>query len=251
MNKKRKIPKSDLPQGPSSCRRRVPVTREAIVTRIAKEVRTQYIRRRRAHETTASNIASMYEPSVHWDGGVSRCGHRRSSIWESVAKFCIKHKLDHFDYVQQIFINPPSRRSPQPNHLLSQRVLRQYREASCAKSIAAKVAYINTAFEAERCRLHERLSEWADIINHDESRDYTEYEIQRAILGDDNLALTPLFRFCLAIQQQQDDIAEYYYAGAILQYLRFAPAYRIVWGPLIPSWFRKKARRCQRALTAG
>lgn len=248
MTKKRKIPESDLPQGKSFKRRRLPVNRNAILRRIAKEIRSLYIGRRRAYEQATTGRESQYLPGEHWDGGVNRQGHNRSSIWLKIAVFCVEHGLDHLDYVQQVFIDPPCRRAPQPNQLLSQRILGSYRWDKCGDNEAARLEYIRNAFEEEKLRLDERLFEWVDIVESITEQKFNKREVQRAILGDDNLGLTPLFRFCLAIQQQQDDIAEYYYGAAILQYLRFPDEYQVIWGDLLPAWFHKPACSLRRKL---
>jgi hypothetical protein len=248
--KKRRVPKSDLPQGSSKKRRRLPVDRDGIISRIANEIREQYITRRREYETAQQGSESKYLPSAHWDGGQNRQGHTRSNIWKRIAALCIEHGVDHYQYVQQVFMNPVHKRAPQPNWLLGERMLNEYKSDSRPVGKAVRAAYIARAFEEERARLEERLFEWDDIISHDKDREYTELEIQRAILGDDNLALTPLFRFCLAIQKRQDDIAEYFYGMAILQYLRYPEAYRRVWGDMIPGWFHKAADSCRRMLIA-
>ena len=249
MKKKRKIPESILPSEGSPSVRRLPTDKQGIIERIAKEIRQQYIRRRREHETACTGKQSHYLPGPHWDGGVNRKGHKRSNIWKRVAVFCIKHGLDHFSYLHQVFVNPPSRRAPQPNQLLSERMLNEYRSDTCEDGQQERADYIRRAFEAERIRLQDRLDDWADIVEYCEGKqEYTEREIQRSILSDDNLGLTPLLRFCLAIREKHDDIAEYYYGAAILQYLRFPEAYKTVWGSMIPKWFHSAARRCRKVL---
>lgn len=246
--KKRKIPKSILPGGSSARIRKLPVDLAGILERIADEIRGLYIRRRRDLEGAHTGRKSHYLPGPHWDGGVTKKGHQRSSIWLKVAEFCVEHGLDHFNYVSQLFINSSPRFIPQPNHLTSARVLESYRQESCYSSASSQTAYIAEAFEAEKDRLASRLHDWADIINYDDSREYTEVEVQRAILGDGSIGLTPLFRFCLAIQKKQDDIAEEYYGGALLQYIKYPEAYSAVWGSLIPAWFNEAAMACRSML---
>jgi hypothetical protein len=247
---KRKIPKSDLPSGQSCATRPLPTCSEAIVDRLAKEIRWQYIERRRAYETIINRKESRYEPGVYWDGGETSKGHRRSSIWKRIAKFCLRNKVDHFDYVQHIFTSPAAYRAPQPNQLLGDNYLRSFQKACCGVGNRSRLRHIREAYEWQLSRLQEKIYDWEDVVEHDTERTYSAASIQRAILGDNELGLTPLFRFCLAMKQGLEDVADYYYGSAILQYLRFPREYRKVWGDMIPPWFHKVAIRCRKALVS-
>jgi hypothetical protein len=109
------------------------------------------------------------------------------------------------------------------------------------------VGYLGRSFKREWLRVRYKLADWEDIIEEGGAK-FTNVEVQRAVITDDDAALSALFRFCLASSLSQADLADHYFPAALLQYLRYPDAYDNVWGSFLPDGFRGLAMECRGAL---
>lgn len=208
--------------------------------RLANRIRDLYTLRRRALHEAREHRPSSWKPSPHWDGGHTPHGNRKN-IWVKIAKFCLRNGLEPEDYIYYVFSTLKPEQVPQPNHLLSERLRQQYIDNHCREE--ERLEHIRLAFTEQKLNLMSRLDEWTQVAL--EEKTISKRDIQLAILGDDGLGLTALFRFCLAIQEKLDDVAQYYFEPAVLQYLRFRKEYQEVWGDFLPTWLDDAAMDCK------
>ncbi len=75
------------------------------LTQLAASVRECFCAEYRAHERRRTFEESTYglKPLPQWDGGVSHGGRRTRSVWEKVAVFVLKHKMDYRVLIQAVF----------------------------------------------------------------------------------------------------------------------------------------------------
>lgn len=223
----------------------------SIVKEIAEVVRELFITRYRQVESEGGKGFSNWTPGPWWDGGNVR-GTNRNNIWEAAAKLILKHRLplgEFVNYVTGEWRRLKKQPVPRPNHLCSPQAVADFHRLNRG-STADPLQGLQTAIEFQRDALEQAMYGY-------QAFDGTEYEVtspeelKRLVLWDEDLSLSALFRYCLAVDEGYDDIAKTFLAGALVQYLSQLRHYDQVWGIWIPQQFRNTADRLLKLVDGG
>lgn len=221
----------------------------SVVTEVAEIIRELFIRKyRRIASGTKGAANPNWVPGVWWDGGETRDGRKRSSIWVSAAKFMIKQKLpiaEFVEYVTGTWREQTHQPVPCPNHLCSKSVAHSFRSRNMNRAVSSE-RQIQTAMEFQQAELG-RVLHWfgsfSGIVDIDENK------LKRMALRDESCSLSALFRYCLAVSEEYEDIAEKFFDAALTQYLMSSREYDKIWGDWIPQSFRDVANRLRHLMS--
>jgi hypothetical protein len=203
-----------------------------VVTALAAQVRRLYIMERRRYEQMTTGRASNYSPGPWWDGGETRRGTRRESIWPRVASFILRNHLDPATFISRQFITGKSvNPAPMPNQLLTKRAIENYELHGKDSQRLLEVS-----FETQKQALQQAILGVQQMAPTMHTED-----VQAHVLLNGQYNLSPLFRYCLALAEGHPTIAKRYCENAILQYMQQPGDYDVVWGKWIPRLFKQRA----------
>lgn len=231
-------------------RRRQPHTdeqSEAFLAKQAHQLEQIYNLELQAFETRRDGKTSNRSASKKHKGGVEVNydepeAQTRPSTWIKVIQELLQRKIDPQDYVRRIFsaLDGTTLPAPQPDQLLSDKNLQRYRDAETADDAAVELA-LRLQRETARIYVTERMTGY----------NYSLTSALRNVLLDDDLELSYLFRYCLALsveQPQVREIAGRFETGAVLQYIRNRPHYDRHWQKWLPEGFPQRAQQLYQQL---
>ena len=193
---------------------------------MADYIRDMYIRCRRLRPGEHN-----YQLHEKWDGGVDSRGRQHKNVWPKIARFMFQHQLDASACMSLRFeLAAGLKSAPLPDHIPSLRYLDDYKAVSQLDT--TELRYI---LRAEK--------ELATV----EIAEAAQFELVGIpgwifVLGNSELSLSPLFRYCLASSEELTDLLDRYRTSAILQYASSMDNYDAAWAEWIPAKFRKQVR---------
>lgn len=210
------------------------VDNEKFITHLAARCRAAYINERTLHTARTNPNPAAYHPGPRWDGGVDKRGAEHKPIWPKLAKFMIKNGLTPETCVRMRFAfrGETSGKAVLPNQIALEKYVDRYRGDSHNNGRTQQELQ-SLASETSCFQTHTQLT------IEDEGK--TAEDAWRSVLSDETLSLSPLFRHCVAANESLDNIAKYYHAQAVTQYLCAPTEYNEVWGKLIPDDFKLHA----------
>jgi len=161
------------------------------------------------------------------------CGQARAAdpLWDRLATFCQNRDIEPHSYIQWVFDTSLSARPPEPIQLLNPQLADAYlaaaRDFPAAVTVALRV-------QKQTARTYIRLGQ--------QPVKQTPHDVWAAVLLDETLPLSALFRFGLATSiggERFERIASRYEAAAARQYRRCPHVYDTVWGKWVPKRLRE------------
>lgn len=187
------------------------------------ECRLAYMvaRRRRAASTGAS-----FSMSDRWDGGV-RGGKATKSYWPSVSKFVREHNINPFAAYEVLFANKKLfEQAPPPAFLNDLSLVNDYVSASDNALITIKNQLASdTSVVTTRIIVEQSL----------DGADKTKSVL--VVLTQPQLKISPLFKYCLAVSEDLDQLAAKFKKSAMLQYVMYTKEYDKAWEHVLPVSF--------------
>lgn len=196
--------------------------------RLSDQVREFWIAEHRAYVRRTKSVLSDFQSSARWDGGRTAGGVRCKPIWPKVAAVIANNGLDPRMFVAAQFQYRTSGPPPTPNIMLSQSALERYNAYVAHQPDDLLTDLKLQVEEFNRCcrRLSPLYGEGKSAIT--------------AILADRGLALSALFRYCIAFNEGLVNYAAIWQDPARTQYHRRRPQYDEVWGDCIPEHLRSE-----------
>ena len=218
-------------------RRRVPggpSPGQSGMQQLATYVREVYLFERRAFEEQLAGIPSSYRSSSYWDGGVTATG-KRSTIWERVAKFIIDKKLPVDTFIRRQFQYADGPYVIKPNQLYNAAAMDRY-----LRGRSSDHQEILLAWRSQHSALAVALVACQDMAAM-ENEELSKTSLQATVLLNEDVALSALFRYCLAKSEGLTEISRLYRDAAALQYMRHRKDYDQIWKNWIPNKFKARA----------
>lgn len=184
-----------------------------------ERLKAAYVRERRRWLQANRGFEGRDDLNPYWD-----------TAWPRAADFVITHGCDPDTYIHAQFNRG---RFVTPKQLWTPKALEAYRKfvQESEGIIADRLAAETRVFEA-------RLFEYQPFL-----QGRTKEEQWRFLLNDTTLALTPLFRYCVAASCSFHPIMDQYEEQALYQYLGNRQAYDMHWSAVIPPRLRERARQ--------
>lgn len=215
-------------------------------SRLAFRIREIYIRERSASEQLLFGGEYRYRPPRSYDGPHEMTEQQvaAGSVWYKMMVFYVAHKIDEHAFIAYMFGRAePGGRLPEPNMLYGPKSLAKWEKAQAEKGreiettlvVQRRIAMANIAFL-------QRLA----------GKSATE-SFERTIV-DTTLALSGLFRYCLASSipgKRFRRLAAYYEGDACLQFERYRKYYKRHWKDFLPVGFIKRSRKVYAMLFGG
>lgn len=215
-------------------------SRFSIVEDLAATIRKYYISSYRSKETSQGR-PGRWTPGVYWDGGWdSNRNIERESAWKKAAEFLLKHQLGVGPYLHYL-IWDHSRGLPKPSWIWQKKIHEAY-DRYVELSGQDEEMNIFYTFNIQQQTLRQAVAWHNDAVEcgFDVGG---KSGIQRRILADRHIALSALFRLCLAASEGLQDFYDEYHVAAVTQYVQAADLYDAVWGDWIPVSFREGTRQ--------
>lgn len=223
-------------------RRRAPITElvSRFLARSAQRFKEVYILERQAYEE-ARGSTKLYRPPKRFDGGAEqhdgayRSGKVAPNVWQVQTKKLLEEHLDPVEYVQHVFLGlaGSGRRPPGPDQILQEAFRAGYDRARRQEGHQVKIS-LEVQARLARQRIIERQACYG----------YNPEDALVDVLLDEGLDLSWLFRYCLAAASEHpraQELADDFFVGAVIQYMRSHREYKRHWGPWIPHDFPKQA----------
>jgi hypothetical protein len=208
-------------------------------------VRAVYERERSRYETLREGRLVRYKAPLYYnrraalrasgdDGSGDPIEPARDSTWEAMATFFLQARIDPELYIR-IQFEPASLRlhdPPEPRQLLTpaRQTLYTQAKAALAGNIALSLGTQQEIATSEAAYVCSSGRSTADAVAH--------------VIADENLELSPLFRYCLARSmtgERFQTLAGIYKVRAVLQYVCYADAYQATWHQHLPVGFARMA----------
>lgn len=217
--------------------------REELERQLGLQLKSAYTVERGFYEQQRDRSRKQrYKPSKHWDGAEKDDRDPeltgRDNVWIKTAAHLYDRGIDPAEFVRLVFaaINDKVDAPPLPSQLLSPKTFAKYTRG--ARTLPLEVA---NAFETQRALAKSRVCVKVRLCQK------TTADAVEEVLYDEALALSALFRYCLAVSMQEKgkrfkEAAEAFKARAAIQYMRHKAQYDQSW-TCIPPKFKAEASR--------
>lgn len=235
------IPVVSPPRPPRSTNRDL----RELVYQLGREIRELWIINRRNYEYRITGKPSNYGAGVikKWDGGTDDYGKMHVAVWDELAELCICQKLKPKLWVKLLFDHWKGgrRHPPTPPDLKSGEHIARYHAQATQQLERFKIAY---DLEKETARRNIFLLERS-------VKEYSYEQIIRVLIEDQNVVLSPFFKYWLAVSIKAPDLILRVYPDALIQYFFDRQNYDAVWGTEVPKIIKTHADRLEAAFTGG
>ena len=211
-----------------------------------KVLRQVYTLARMRWESMKSGRQTKYIPSSAYNGrgeikleGALRVERKRPSEWNKLAKWCEAEDIDGSEYIRYVFSALPHDLSPpEPRQLRSHKYADEWEKVK-DKQIDQMRLELN---------MQQELAS-GELIVRQKVYEESYLFAARMTIGSGHLALSPLFRYCLARQladQLQSKkllkMAGRLEAKAVWQFEQHRSLYKKVWKDILPKGFSARSR---------
>ncbi len=162
---------------------------------------------RKYHQRTTGKVSS-YTPGPRLDGGRDSHGTTFKAVWPKLAKFCVVNKLDPSTFVKAQFSNCAGRPPLSPSMLVGSEAVKRYQHFVASKESNKSVSLARDI----------QIRQAKDALEYYRRLYTSEAHVYKAMLLDDNLTLSALFRYCLAVQVRDTSLAQILLIPAAKQY---------------------------------
>ena len=204
--------------------------------RDGEALKTAYTVARRRFETARDGQVSTYRPAQSLDGKSRlNVGHpergKVTNAWVAMAAKMRAKGVDPEKYVYDVFsrLFSAGQSVPMPQQLLAENVWKLYKQPKQTSALVTKTLWL---FQAN-------LANEAIMDLREDGRSLRDAMLD--VIYDDTLALTDLFRFCLAYSVGETAVAEYFAVPAALQYYPQAEHYDMIAKKMLPRGFKRQA----------
>lgn len=246
MSEKPKRPKSRPTGFPVDPKKvvKVPASEIIDVDRILVwRVKTCYTQERSRWETLRSGTTVEYRPPRSYSGmapvtidGEAELVPGKKSVWQNLVNWCRQNNANPEEYIRVAFSSLPMTISaPEPHQLMTPKYLKKWKEVSgtivetLGRKLLAEKRIASTHFTLRR-QMYKEPHAFA----------------LRCVLTNADLELSPLFRYCVAIDtntQETAVISRRFFAEAVLQFECYRDAYTVAWSAALPDGFAKMSGR--------
>ena len=171
------------------------------------------------------------EPIARFDGGTDRFGTNCTAVWPRIARHIADMGADPVLYMQAQFYGRATDIVPLPNTLCNVRATERYE------------AYARNSRERVCNRLkHDLDSIQAYMLTLATVGDVSAVEAMRiALFNVARVTATPLSRYCVAMREGIEDVADYYFRRALLQDVFQKDVYDSIMAGMLPESLRDEA----------
>lgn len=210
---------------------------------LAWRVKACYTQERGRWESFRSGATVAYRPPKAYDGrrpvtvdGELEVVPARASVWQALVDWCQRQEINPEEYVRISFAALPMTTSaPEPDQLKSAKYRNKWAELSgnIEEILRQKLASEKTT-AAQNFVLRRRV--------YRETHAFALW----CVLTDASLELSPLFRYCVAVDTntaKTREIAQTFFAEAVIQFECYRAAYQTAWAAVLPKEFATQAKR--------
>lgn len=176
----------------------------------------------------AGRMGSHYDPEAiaahksSWDGGRTPQGRRVEPAWPKFVQLEAQG-IDVCELIDCFLETWPGVNLPQPQMAYAESVVNLYFQRPTPELRLAKELKLQQAYAERQFWILSRNVVYQTVP-----------QVWRAIVFDRTAPLSPLFRYCLALDAKLPE-SEQLRGPALVQYQLKAAIYSKVWGPLLPS----------------
>lgn len=186
---------------------------------LGEHLRALWISHYRAMLKRQTGKPSAYSSSVRYDGGVSN-GTKHEGIWSGLAAKIREANLDPELLFQVLFAEVKNK--PYPQYLLSPSNIQRYKEA-----------LVDNVDQMEQDLLLQKRAFQLAVAKEEVFYGRSQSTVER-VLDDMTIAISDLFRYCVASQSNMERIKRRFHKRAIAEYSKNSLAYSRIWGDCIP-----------------
>ncbi len=168
---------------------------------------------------------------VKWDGGRDDKGSSFTPVWPKIAQFCIQHDLEPEILVRALFYRQAN--TPRPNQAHGPYALDTYIAYTQSRTKLDQKSQIIYEFESQKARVV------AETVRLKKYHRLEEQMAWRSVIASRDQPLSPLFRYCVCMNQKWHDMSVDYLDAARRQYKRDSKLYDEVWGDWIPQQLKE------------
>lgn len=178
---------------------------------------------RRYHERRTGEEC-VYQSKPFWDGGFCKSsGRTYKPYWPTVVARVREMGIDPVALVEALFSFWVGTSAPKPPDIVSGDNLARYRsnEATASRRVFAAIKTEEAVY---------RSALWAAGLSIPDPKGAV-----RHVLNDTGRALSPLFRYCVAVMSGVPDVAARWRIAAVHQYKKLPAAYHRSWREILPA----------------
>jgi hypothetical protein len=206
----------------------------AVLEKTALKVKKLYYEQRRDFNLRFTGVDLPDNVENHktmWDGGTNRDGKRFKSVWVKIVQFAQKNNIDPEVLVESVFGCHEHGTPPTPQQISGPYGLECVSRYKAVSEERLKLQY----------RVEKQLAEQTFFevgLRHPEMGGLKKW---RRVITSSLVELSGLFRYCMACNLGQADLAEALYARAMQEYSRSPAAWKKIMGDDLPQEFMRVA----------
>lgn len=228
---------------PGGARRREPDEKEVLKDGLAAAVKLVYVRARSRWMSRTADAPVEYRPPRSYEGraavsidGAAEVQKASPSEWASLAEWLTRHRLPPVGYITLAFeLLPHDVFAPEPRQLKSDKYLKLWADNAPLVENRLRVQLARERREAE-----------AQLTLQESGYGRTRDQAVRYVMAAGDMALSPLFRYCLAVvidSEVSRKCAERWEARAVLQFEQHRAEYLATWDAVLPEGFAERSRK--------
>ena len=195
---------------------------ELIVGDMADVCREVYISERQLFQSRMHGDDRPYIPGPKWDGTDFPDCYSEKAVWPKIARFMLENSLDPYICIWarfQLQVSNNISRPVMPNQIALGKYLTMYEEAVEDRGDAIK-----HQFEFEKSYLVTEMK----LLGRSDPK-MKNKEVFETVLLDETIPVSPLLRYCIAMQEGFNKIGDWFFDLACKQYQRFPKLYNKHW----------------------
>ena len=177
---------------------------------------------------------------VHLDGGRDSRGAVHKPLWPSLVKFAWQHDVEPTQLIKAVFSCHTDHRLPVANLFISRVALEACKQFQAEHAI--DVEYEFKTFRREAQKRHWELERTTVAPPN---------VIWRLVVTDPLLSYGPMFRYALALELNEADLALRYRHNALMEYTNNPDEFDKVMGEYLPAGFKADGRRLRERFKHG
>jgi hypothetical protein len=203
---------------------------------LGQRIRQCWVEEQRNFSLRTSGAAGDWgeKHMTKWDGGTDSLGKEHASVWLKIARFCMDNNLEPFQLIRAMFYDALPALPPRPNQAHGNYALEKYRHFTSPGTYLEIKNLYTSKFETQKQYVTSNVFSRIKYSGRDEITAW------KLAITEKGAPLSPLFRYCVAINQGWTDIASMYAEKARVQYLYSPKLYDAVWQEWIPNTLKEK-----------
>lgn len=210
---------------------------DPVMLKLTERIRQLWCEEMRLFELRSKGVSTGWgnKHMSKWDGGRSSTGVMHTAVWPKIADNCISNNMDPDKLIRAMFYGC-IQYAPFPNMATGTDAVAKYIVYTSPRTQLELTNKFKYEFESQKSRAISTVISLKTYQGLDEATAW------KYTLASKDEPLSYLFRYCVAKNQNWNDVADIYAIQANKQYARHKEIYNKIWQDWIPSELKAEGK---------